>query len=222
MTCWVCLVSLLVGGCGNSSVDVAADTGQQSDSAGLGVNNGVTGSGQPLDDSPLPLIGPEGDSALSIGSSLYPMDAAVADIWGVTADHYGVDFTLTDGNFRITPTIVGGKTYNLLLPAQAKAVVFASMHSPGRSFSFDTYSHSAGDIPLDALAGAAYFNKAYVGIDTNQSGEVEPQERLQVVGGTMAFLGDIPDIEIRFSLQLEDGQLAEGHYTGLFDFIDRQ
>jgi len=42
-----------------------------------------------------------------------------------------------------------------------------------------------------------------------------------VIGGTFEFVGELPDIELRFSVTLESGEMAEGHYTGLFDFADR-
>ena len=50
---------------------------------------------------------------------------------------------------------------------------------------------------------------------------MDDDETLSVVGGTVEFTGILPDIEVNFSVTLENGLLAEGHYTGLFDFTDR-
>jgi hypothetical protein len=152
----------------------------------------------------------------------FPLDSALGDIWGVSNDHYKVNFTLTNGKFVLVPTEIDGVTYKLLVPAAATAVVFAEMYSPGETFSFVTYSHSPFGDGGGVLAGNAFFDHAFVGYDEDNSGEVENDERQAVIGGTIDFTGILPDIELHFSVSLENGQTAEGHYTGLFDFTDRQ
>jgi len=71
------------------------------------------------------------------------------------------------------------------------------------------------------LAGNAYFDSAYVGIDLNDSGDIEAEENFRVISGTFDFKGELPNIELSFSVTLENGQQAEGQYTGLFDFATR-
>lgn len=165
--------------------------------------------------------GPEGDSSISLGTRQYPLSSALGDIWGVESNHFNVDFTLTDGKFTITPTIIEGATHNLLSPAKASGIFHAEMYSPGDAFSFETYSLVLPDANRDALAGVAFFDNAFVGVDSDNSGDVEEDEKLIVVGGTVAFIGAVPDIKLTFSVLLNDGQTAEGHYTGLFDFTER-
>ncbi len=167
------------------------------------------------------VIGPEGDSSLVVNERNFPLDAALGDVWGVQGEHFNVNFTLTDGQFTIMPTRVGEEIYNLLVPAEATAIVYAEMFSPGDQFSFVTYSYSSLGASGGVLAGNAFFANAHVGFDVDRSGDVDEDETLSVVGGTIDFTGFVPDIEVQFSVTLENGLLAEGHYTGLFDFTDR-
>ncbi len=167
------------------------------------------------------VIGPEGDSSLIVNERRFPLDAALGDVWGVKGEHFNVNFTLTDGLFTIMPTSVEDEIYNLLVPAEATAIVYAEMFSPGDQFSFVTYSYSSLGANGSGLAGNAFFANAYVGFDVDRSGDVDEDETLSVVGGTIEFTGILPDIAVQFSVTLENGLLAEGHYTGLFDFTDR-
>ena len=167
------------------------------------------------------VIGPEGDSSLLVNERSFLLDAALGDVWGVQGEHFNVNFTLTDGQFTITPTSVGGDIYNLLVPVEATAIVYAEMYSPGDQFSYVIYSYSSLGASGGALAGNAFFDNGYVGFDVDRSGNVDEDETLSVVGGTIEFTGILPDIELQFSVTLENGMLAEGHYTGLFDFTDR-
>ena len=137
------------------------------------------------------------------------------------ADHYSVDFTITNGKFLLARTEINGVIHSLLVPAQATATVYAELYSPGDSFSFGTYSYSPFGAGGGVLAGNAYFDSAYIGIDSNDSGDIEADENSRVIGGTFEFTGVLPDIELRFNVTLENGEIVEGHYTGLFDFADR-
>lgn len=188
------------------------------------VSNGADGGldQAPLDDEPLAGSGPEGDSSVSVGAIRYPLNSALGDIWGVENDHYNVDFTLTNGQFLVSRSEIDGVTHSLLVPVQATATMFAELYSPGDSLMFVTYSYSSLETDNAALAGNAFFNRTFVGVDTNNSGDIENDEKVDVIGGTIEFTGTLPDIELRFSLTLANGQTAEGHYTGLFDFADRQ
>ncbi len=228
------LCVLAIQGCGNSSATdplasdpITADDllGPSEDGDSLQAGDGT----QPLEivifpgDDPelIVVIGPEGDSSLVVNERRFPLDAALGDVWGVQGEHFNVNFTLTDGQFTIMPTSVGEEIYNLLVPAEATAIVYAEMFSPGDQFSFVTYSYSSLGASGGVLAGNAFFSNAYVGFDVDRSGDVDEDETLSVVGGTIEFTGILPDIELQFSVTLENGLLAEGHYTGLFDFTDR-
>jgi len=176
----------------------------------------------PFDDIPADRnYGPEGDSGIDVGAHRYPLNAALGDIWGVASNHFNVNFTLTDGKFTITPTTIDGVTHNLLTPVKASGVFHADMYSPGDAFSFETYSYALPAANRESLAGIAFFDNAYVGVDVDDSGEVDEDEKQIVIGGTVEFAGAVPDIELNFSVTLSDGQLAEGRYTGLFDFTKR-
>lgn len=165
--------------------------------------------------------GPEGNSGITINAQRYPLDAALGDIWGVENVHYNVNFTLTDGNFEIVPTEVDGVLHDLLVPAQATAVFYAQLFSAGTSFAYTSYSYSA-DVPESMLEGTGFFNDAFVGIDLNGNGRVDDAEKSPVLDGTIEFSGALPDIALSFSVALGSGESAVGHYSGLFDFTDRQ
>ena len=232
----VCVVAFVLSGCSNSSsstemervdgVPVDAEQGpvpQNDDgSSGGDPQSPPTVATPPIDDmSTDSNDGPEGDSAIVLDARRYPLNAAIGDIWGVENQHYNVNFTLTDGKFTITPTTIDGVTYNLLTPAKASGIFHAEMYSPGDAFSFDTYSFSRAGVDRDALAGVAFFDNAYIGLDENNSGDVDDDEIQTVIGGLVAFTGAVPDIELTFNVLLSNGQSAQGHYTGLFDFTER-
>ncbi|NND91311.1 MAG: hypothetical protein HKN42_10640 [Granulosicoccus sp.] len=228
------LCAVALHGCGNSTPADPADRQplsghgepvQPADGDGVQPGEGTAPVlvHPPLEDTDeFTAIGPEGDSHVSLAGRSFPLDSALGDIWGYREDHYNVNFTVTNGKFVVTPTQIDDQYFNLLTPVAATAIFYAEMHSPGKQFSFVTYSHSAFGAGGGVLAGTAYFDQAYIGVDTDDSGEVDADERLPVVGGTIDFSGLLPDIELHFSVLLENGQLAEGHYTGLFDFTDRQ
>lgn len=209
-----CLFAVLLSGCSSSQTSSQADPVE-----GVPANAGQEPTLQ--NDDVLSNSGPEGDSSLSVGARQYPLNAAIGDIWGVANNHFNVNFTLTDGKFTITPTTIAAITHNLLTPVKASGIFRADMYSPGDAFAFQTYSYALPNASRSALAGVAFFNNAFVGVDTDNSGDIDEDERSVVVGGTVEFTGAVPDIELNFSVTLSDGQLAEGHYTGLFDFTER-
>lgn len=228
------LCVLALQGCGNSSAtnpevrppiatDSQASPSEDGDGLQAGDDMQPPDAGGSAGDDPeiIVAIGPEGDSSLIVNERRFPLDAALGDVWGVRGEHFNVNFTVTDGKFTIMPTSVDGEELNLLVPVEATAIIYAEMFSPGEQFSFVTYSFSSLDVDEGELAGNAFFNNAFVGFDVDRSGEVDEDERLDVVGGTIEFTGILPDIELQFSVTLENGMLAQGHYTGLFDFTDR-
>jgi len=231
VACCACAICLVLSGCGNSqpianslnadSVTVDSDQAPVGDdpSLELSLPPPIT---QYDDESPWVSLGPEGDSNVLVGDSRYPLSSALGDIWGTEGEHYSVDFTLTNGKFLVAPTEVNGVIHSLLVPVQATAIVYAELYSPGSSLSFVTYSFSSFGNAGGVLAGNAFFDQAYVGVDTNNSGDVEDDEKIAIIGGTIEFTGKLPDIELRFNVTLENGLAAEGYYTGLFDFADRQ
>lgn len=170
---------------------------------------------------PVDTVGPAGDSSLSVNDRRYPLDSALGDIWGVGGEHFNVNFTVSNGRYRLQPVEVDGEVYDLLMPAAASAIFHADMYSPGEQFSLMTYSFSPFGDGGGVLAGNAFFDNAYVGVDEDLSGDVEDDEKQAVIGGTVNFTGVLPDIELRFSVTLEGGQFVEGRYTGLFDFTSR-
>lgn len=227
VTCGACALCLVLAGCSSDSPSTAnlienspviVDGDQELEVNGVGADLVQS----PLDDEPLAGSGPEGDSSVTVDAISYPLNSALGDIWGVENDHYNVDFTLTNGKFLVSESEIDGVTHSLLVPVEATATMFAELYSPGDSLMFITYSYSSLDVGNEALAGNAFFNRAFVGVDTNNSGDIENNEKIDVIDGTIEFTGTLPDIELRFSVTLANGQTAEGHYTGLFDFADRQ
>jgi len=217
---WSCIASVGLTGCGSSDpvavTDDVSSAPDQPNDASQNVESDVDS--EPLTGN---AFGPEGDSNVQVAERRFPLKSALGDIWGVEGDHFSVDFTITNGKFLITPTEIDGVTHSLLLPVESSATVYVELYSPGDAFTFGTYSYSPFGAGGGVLAGNAYFDEAFVGVDANNSGDVEPNENLTVIGGTFEFSGDLPDIELRFSVTLENGESVEGHYTGLFDFADR-
>lgn len=231
VACCACAMCLILPGCGDSqpvfsslnadSVAVVSDQAFVGDdpSVELALPPPIT---QYNDESPWVSLGPEGDSHVLVDDRRYPLSSALGDIWGIEGNHYNVDFTLTNGKFLVAPTDVDGTIHSLLVPVQTTAIVYAELYSPGSSLSFVTYSYSSFGNAGGVLAGNAFFDQAYVSVDTDSSGEVEDDEKISITGGTIEFAGKLPDIELRFNVTLENGLEAEGYYTGLFDFADRQ
>lgn len=230
-TCCACVLSLALAGCSGGSTETTPDAreplpvgvadGNNQDDQGVGGGAALPPVDPPADDDLSGNPGPEGDSQLTVDSRSFPLDAALGDIWGADENHFNVSFTLTNGQFLVEPTMIDGVEHSLLVPVNATAIVYAELHSPGRSLSFSTYSFAMLEQGNQVLDGVAFFDHAYVGFDTNRSGEVEADETFEVIGGTVDFSGVLPDIELRFSVTLDNGQTAEGFYTGLFDFADR-
>jgi hypothetical protein len=213
---WTCMSSVLASGCASSDpVGLIEDSlpALNQDNAALQNAEAIPVTGN--------AIGPEGDSHLKLGERQFSLKSALGDIWGTGGDHYNVDFTITNGKFLIAPTEIDGVIHSLLVPGGASATIYVELYSPGEAFSFGTYSFSPFGAGGGVLAGNAYFDSAYVGVDSNESGDIESNENFRVIGGTFEFTGALPDIELRFSVTLENGALAEGYYTGLFDVADR-
>jgi hypothetical protein len=211
---WTCMSSMWVSGCGSSDpIGLIDDPAINQGNAALQNDEAVPVTGN--------AVGPEGNSRLKLGERQFPLKSALGDIWGAGGDHYNVDFTITNGKFLISPTEIDGVTHSLLVPVEASATIYVELYSPGEAFSFGTYSFSPFGAGGGVLAGNAYFDSAYVGFDSDESGDIESDENFRVIGGTFEFNGALPDIELRFSVTLENGAQAEGYYTGLFDFANR-
>lgn len=165
--------------------------------------------------------GPEGDSGLTAGDIRYPLNAAIGDIWGVSGDHYRVDFTLTNGNFRIESANDNDREYSRFVPDLATAVFHARMYSPGDSFYHINYSHVPSDSVNSTLSGVGFFRDAYIGLDTNGDGMVSEIEEIDVIDGLVEVAGTLLDMEMRFQVTLSNGQALSGEYTGLIDFTTR-
>ena len=162
--------------------------------------------------------GPERNSGLTMMSNHYPLDVAVGNVWGAIDEHFRIDFTLSNGNFSITPVTINGTVVDLLTPAQSTAVFYAQMFSPGTGFSFDTYAFVQDQPISPAQSGVGFFTGAYIGIDNNDDGMVSLNEQISIIDGTVEFTGSLPDIELHFQVTLATGENVQGKYTGLFDF----
>ncbi|MFK7893402.1 MAG: hypothetical protein AB8B63_21480 [Granulosicoccus sp.] len=162
--------------------------------------------------------GPARDSNISIDDRYIALNKALADVWGARDGFSNVTLTLTDGSFVSTPSVVDDQVYTLFHPADASAVLQLDMYYPGDNFLFSSFHHPGNSVPASGNAGIFSGQLAF---DSNASGSLEPVEHLEIIGGQVKFDGVLPDIALRFTLYLDNGQTATGHYTGLFDFIDR-
>ena len=162
-------------------------------------------------------------TACILDGARYPLVAAIGEIWGRTGDyptHFNVDFTLTDGRFSVTPIFADGEVASVREPVEASAVLRAELYAPEASaFRFADYAHLTDPDAPGAIDGRHFFVGGRLGVDTDGSGDVEPGEMRDVIGGSIDFRGPVPDIALTFELVLEDGRQASGSYGGLFEFI---
>ncbi|MFK7997523.1 MAG: hypothetical protein AB8B87_25585 [Granulosicoccus sp.] len=192
--------------------------------SGCGNSNDASSSGL-LSENESPVVagndGPEGDSALHVNNTRYPLDSALGDIWGQRGEHFLIEYTLTDGNFSLETVVLDGQSHQVLVPALATAILHVDVYSAGRSFEYESYGFVPAGGGVNVAAGVGYFSNAYVGVDTDDDGRVSDQEQIDVIEGTVNFLGSPPDISLNFSMTLINGQQVTGDYTGLFDFTAR-
>lgn len=170
------------------------------------------------DDAPV-----ESRDGVGVDGARYPFVAAIGEIWGAAGDwptHYNLDFTLTDGRFAVTPILADGENASVREPVGASAVLRAELYAPEETaFPFAVYEHVAEPDASGAIAGRHFFVGGRLGVDADGSGEVEPDEMRDVIGGTIEFDGPVPNLSLTFELVLEDGAQASGSYRGLFEFI---
>ena len=179
---------------------------------------------QPLDDQENLTVrndGPEGDSALAINDTTHPLNVALGDIRGIENEHFRIDFTLANGTFRLASETIDGQAFQTLVPAESSAVFHMHMFNPGSSFDYGSYGYAADAIDGRQFQGTGYFTSAFIGIDIDLDNEVSPDENIAVIDGTVDFTGTLPDVELSFSLTLENGASVTGTYKGLFDFTER-
>ena len=194
-----CSLALLLGACGGGPSEVG-DPGLRADDPAGDTRDGVL-----------------------VDGLRYPLVAAIGELWGDRGDwpdHFNVRFTLTDGRFAVTPIVVDGQSASVRTPVGASAVLLADLYAPGASsFPFTAYAHVGDPGVPGAIDGLHFFTDARLGVDTDRSGEVEPGEMRDVVGGSIEFTGPVSDIGLTFELVLEDGVSASGSYRGLFEFV---
>lgn len=164
-----------------------------------------------------------GRDGVNVDGASYPLLGAIGEIWADRGDwptHFNVDFTLTDGRFAVTPILVDGESASVREPRGASAVLRFELYAPdAAAFRFAAYEHVADPDAPGAIDGRHFFVGGRLGIDEDGSGEVEPGEMRDVIGGSIVFEGPVPDISLAFDLVLEDGAQAVGRYRGLFEFI---
>ena len=167
---------------------------------------------------------PDLDSdGVSVEGARYPFTAAVGEIWGKQGrydTHFNVDFTLTDGQFAVTPIVVDGIDASVREPVDASAVLTAELYAAGAiAFPFADYDYVATPDVSPSIAGRHFFINGRLGVDSDLSGDVDADETHDVIDGAIDFEGPLPDISLTFTLVLANGMIATGRYGGLFEFI---
>jgi|GEM_PF-1142716 len=160
---------------------------------------------------------------VSVDGARYPFTAAVGEIWGRQSrydTHFNVDFTLTDGQFAVTPIVVDGIDASVREPVGASAVLTAELYAAGaNAFPFADYDFVATPDVSPSIAGRHFFINGRLGVDSDLSGDVDADETHDVIDGTIDFEGPLPGISLTFTLVLANGMIATGRYGGLFEFI---
>ena len=134
------------------------------------------------------------DDGVSAYGMRYPLTAAIGEIWGrrtAWPEHFNVDYLLTNGPFAVTPIQIDGESTSVRRPAGASVVLRAEFYSPGgRSFGFADYAFLAAPTEApEAAVGGHFFTAARVGVDGDDSGNVEEAEMREVIDGTISFDG---------------------------------
>lgn len=153
----------------------------------------------------------------------YAFTSAVGEIWGRQGrydTHFNVDFTVTDGQFAVTPIVVDGIDASVREPVAASAVMTAELYAAGaNAFPFSDYDFAATPDVGPSITGRNFFIRGRLGVDSNLSGEVDAEETHDVIDGTIDFEGPLPDISLTFTFVLANGMIATGRYGGLFEFV---
>lgn len=166
-------------------------------------------------------VGQPSGNALTYNGTSYPLAQGLADVYADTANHYNIDFALTDGYFTPFTDYGSGFPITIWLTNEARVEFSVELYSPGQdTFRTGTFFYSpVTDEGVDdpSLVGAYFFNAAsYVGFDIDGDNEVAESEEVAVVGGSVTVTGVAPNYQLAFDLQLANGLTVTGSYAGEF------
>jgi len=198
-------------------------------------DNPSPGDGVAADDDPTiggPVIGgpngtptPPADptSLLNYSGDSFRPSNGIYDFIGENRGHFRVDFQVSDGRFQLGTYSLYGILYTYWFAVDDSIVFTADLYS-SRSDTFDTgrYEHaSVSNVRSGGHVGQSVFAQAKFGIDFNGDGEVDDDEDLEVVGGSITVSGEqLSGATLDIDVLLVDGQQVIGRYASGFEEVD--
>ena len=151
----------------------------------------------------------------------YALQNGLLNNYGETANHFNLDFSVSDGAFTPFLTDTGnGFLITLWSVSDATVEVAAELYSPGtdgfRTGTFEYTSLSEQEVDSRSLMGQYFFNEAYVAVDANNDIDLSEDEEVRVTGGTIQVTGTYPQYTLVYALALANGATLPGSYDDEF------
>lgn len=163
-----------------------------------------------------------GDDELDTGSNnqleyngtKYPLKTGFVTNYGADENHINYDFIMVDGALGSEGEI-----------ENASAAIYLELFSAGTTaFKMGTYQFitvSDDDDYGDAkFLNKNFFADAEIAIDKNGNKQIDDNEFISVVGGTVTVSGTPHKYTVEFDLSLEDNKKAKGKFAGDFTYFD--
>ena len=154
-------------------------------------------------------------------STRYALQNGLLNNYGETANHFNIDFSVSDGAF--TPFLANtgnGFLITLWSVSDATVEIAAELYSPGtdgfRPGTFEYTSLSEQEVDSRSLVGQYFFNEAYVAVDLNNDIDLSEDEEIRVTGGTIRVSGTYPRYMLVYDLALANGATLRGSYDKEF------
>lgn len=158
---------------------------------------------------------------VSYNATKYSLQNGLLNNYGETDNHYNIDFSVSDGLFiPILNDLGNGFLTTIWLTSEATIEVAAELYAPGtdgfRTGTFEYTSLPESEVDDVRLVGQYFFNEAYVAIDTNGDVELDEDEEIRVIGGTIQVSGTYPRYTLVYDLALANGATLRGSYQDEF------
>lgn len=172
----------------------------------------------------LPVQSPASSSSVTYAGNSRTLNAGIVDIIGENYGHYRIDIQLSDGTFQIALYTLQGFLYSYWFSPDDTVSFSADLYAAS-SDSFSARRFEYVDInqirSSDDTLGRSVFSQANVGWDFNSDGNVDDDEELDIVAGTIDVTGSEPtELHLSFDVLLSDGQRASGAYVGVLVLVD--
>lgn len=199
--------ALLMAGCSSSDSDGTATGFVSDDSAGDGaISDDGTGAG-----------------GLRYAGAVYQPTNGISDVIVDSHGHYRVDVQVSDGRFQIGTYSLFGILYTYWFAVGDSVLFTADLYGASRT-ALTPGRYEFAEVPRirnEELNGQSVFSQSVFGLDFNGDGDVDDNERLDVVGGSIDVSGsDAASLVLEIDVLLVDGQRVQGRYAQGFELVD--